>query len=317
MKAAVYKNYGKPEVLRIVDLAKPEPKANELLVKVNATCVSAGDVRIRAARFPKGFALPARLVFGLFQPRRKVLGMCFSGFVEAVGSQVNDFAVGDQVCGMTGVKMGAYAEYVAVKAGKSVVKKPEKVTHEQAAGMLFGATAALYFLRDKGHIAKNHHVMINGAAGAVGSSAVQIAKYFGAEVTAVVSTEQIEVAKKLGVTEVVDYTKTNIFDLNDTYALVLDTVGNVSAKNGQKLVTPNGKLLLVVASLGQMVKRGKHVAVGTATENAEDMRLLLGMVDKGQLQPLIDSVYSLDQIVEAHRRAEEKGKTGAIVIKVS
>jgi NADPH:quinone reductase-like Zn-dependent oxidoreductase len=317
MKAVVYEKYGTPGVLHLSYLPKPKPRAKEILVKVIATCVSAGDVRIRAARFPKGFALPARMAFGLFRPRRKVLGMCFSGIVDAVGSEVKDFTVGDEVCGMTGVRMGTYAEYVAVKAGKSVVNKPEKVTHEQAAGMLFGSTAALYFLRDKGHITRNYHVAINGAAGAVGSAAVQIAKYFGADVTAVVGSEQIDTARALGASRTIDYTKTSIFDTQDTFDLVLDTVGNITAKNGAKLLKPHGKLLLMVASLGQMIRRGNQVAVGTATENAEDIQLLLNMVEKGQLKPLIDSVYNLDQIVDAHSRAEEKGKCGAVVVKVA
>lgn len=317
MKAMMYTSYGLPDVLQESDVPKPIPKADEVLIKVVATTVTAADIRLRAARFPKGFAFPARLVFGLFRPRRKVLGSCFSGVVEATGDKVDAFAAGDQVCGMTGIKMGTYAEYICVKAEKSVVSKPTNVSHEDAAGVLFGGTAALYFVRDKGSVSKGQKVLVNGAAGSVGTNAVQLAKLFGAEVTAVAKAKNESLLKTLGVNQVVDYETQNIFDSQETYDVVLDTVGNISPKKGKLLLKPNGLLLLMVANLFETIKARGNVKTGTATEKAEDISYLLQLVDDNKLKVVIDKIFTLEQLAEAHKYAESGEKTGNIVVRVS
>lgn len=316
MKAAVYKKYGPPEVLSIQDIPKPEPKHNEILVKVACSTVTAADLRIRAAKFPSGFTPFARMVFGITAPRRKVLGSCFSGVVEKAGKQVTAFKPGDEVCGMSSLAMGAHAEYMTVKASKSVVKKPEKVSHSDAAAALFGGTAALYFLRDKAMVNKEHTVLINGASGAVGSSAVQLAKYFGAKVTGIAGTENIATVKELGAQDVLDYKTQDLSELTKKYDVVLDTVGNISIKDGKQLLKPGGKLLLMVATLGQMLRPDKQVLSGTATQKLEDITLLINLVSEDRFKPLIDNTYDLDDIVNAHKRAESSGKAGNIIVTV-
>ena len=196
MKAAVNQQYGGPEVVRIAEVAQPVPGANEVLIRVRAAAVTSADARIRAARFPRGFRVPARLMFGIRRPRKHILGSSFSGVIEAVGPKVTGFEPGDEVCAMTGIKFGAHADYVALPA-KKVARKPASVTHEDAAGVLFGGTTALFFLRDKAQVGPGQSVLINGASGAVGTNAIQLAKQFGAIVTAVTSGANRELVTQL------------------------------------------------------------------------------------------------------------------------
>ena len=317
MKSVQYTKYGSPANLSVVQLSKPKVGAVELLIKVQATTVTAADIRLRAARFPKGFALPARLVFGVLAPRRKILGSCFSGVVEATGDNVANFAVGDHVCGMTGIKMGTYAEYICVKAGKSVVKKPTNVSHEDAAGVLFGGTAALYFVRNKGNVTKGQKVLVNGAAGSVGTNAVQLATLFGAEVTAVAKAKNESLLKSLGAGSVIDYETHSIYDNHEKYDVVLDTVGNISPKKGKILLKSNGLLLLMVANLLETIKARGQVKTGTATEKAEDIAYLMELVADKKLKVVIDTKFTLEQMAEAHNYAESGDKTGNIVVRVA
>jgi NADPH:quinone reductase-like Zn-dependent oxidoreductase len=318
MKVAYFEKYGSPDVVSISEAPKPKIKNNEILVKVVAAPVTAGDARIRGARFPKGFALPARLAFGVTKPRKKVLGMCFSGVVELVGPQVSNFKVGDDICGMTGIKMGTHAEYVVVKSTGSVAKKPKNISHEDASGLLFGGTAALFFLRDKAKVTNGDTVLINGASGAVGTNAVQIAKYLGGEVTAVTSSQNTKLVSSLGAKYIVDYTHEDILKSTNKYDVVLDAVGNISIKPGLKLLKLGGRLLLMVASLGQIVASSskKQVLTGTATEKKEDIELLLKLLEKGDISVVIDKVYKFSDIAEAHRRVDSGNKTGNVIIKI-
>lgn len=317
MKAVVYDTYGLPEVLQVKDIPKPKLKDNELLVRVENVAVTVADSRIRGARFPKGFAPFARLAFGVFRPRKKVLGSCFSGVVAAVGSSVDNFAIGDEVCGTSGAKMGAYAEYVAVSAHKPIVKKPKGVSHKDAAGVLFGGTAALYFLRDRAKVFKGQNLLINGASGAVGTNGVQLARHFGASVTAVTSAANADLVKSLGAHKVVDYEKQNLTMLSQKYDVVLDTVGNIPIKAGKKLLTKDGKLLLMVASLPQMFQSSSQVLTGVAPEKVDDMAFLLSLVGRGELKVVIDKVYAIEDIVEAHRHVEKRNKKGNVVLSIT
>ncbi len=296
MKAAVYHVYGPPDVIHVVEMPKPVPKPQEVLVKVKSVALTAADVRIRAAQFPKGFGFLARLVFGLSAPRRSILGSCFSGVIEAVGGEVTQFKVGDEVCGTSSIGFGMHAEYGVVKANGSIVKKPQNVSHDDAAAVIFGGTASLYFLRDRAKIQKGQQLLVNGADGALGTNAVQLAKHFGAIVTTATRTKPVPTGAV------------------GPYDIVFDTVGNLTPADASRLLTEKGTLILAVASLSQMFSGDKRVVTGTATEKAEDLRTLLSLVERGELYPVIDSVYPLERMVEAYQRAESRQKKGTIII---
>ncbi len=315
MRAAVVSRYGTADVVRVTEVARPTPRKDEVLVRVVAAAVTSADARIRAARFPKGFAPVARLIFGIRRPRRPVLGSCVSGVVEAVGSGVTSFATGDEVCGMNGIKMGAHAEYVVVPA-KRLVRKPSEVTHDQAAAVLFGGTTALFFLRDKASVGTGMSVLVNGASGAIGTSAVQLAKHFGATVTAVASSANEDLVTSLGADHVIDYTKVDLGAVADRFDVVLDTVGNISIPAGRRLLTERGVLLLAVANLAETIKARGNVKVGTSPERAANFEFLVNLVKAGSLEVVIDQALPLDDIAEAHRRIDSGRKKGNIVVQL-
>lgn len=313
MRAAVVDQYGPPDVVRVVDLPRPEPRPDEVLVRVRSVAVTSADARIRAARFPSGFAPFARLAFGLRKPRRPVLGSAFSGEIAAVGTKVPNLNPGDQVCGMTGAKLGAHAEYVTVRATRTT-RKPEPVSHDDAAAVLFGGSTALFFLRDKASTGPGKTVLVNGASGAIGTNAVQIAKHLGATVTAVTSTRNAELVTSLGADHVIDYTTTPVTSLPDRYDVVLDTVGTLSIPSGRRLLTPNGVLALVVADLWETIRARGPVAAGPAPERPADFDYLLARLADKDITAVIDSTYDLPDITEAHRRVDSGRKVGNIVV---
>jgi NADPH:quinone reductase-like Zn-dependent oxidoreductase len=314
MRAAVGDRYGPPEVVRIVEIPQPAVGADEVLVRVEAVAVTSGDARIRGARFPTGFAVPARLAFGISRPRRKILGGSFSGVVEAVGPRVTGIAAGDEVCGMTGVRMGAHAEYVAVPA-KKLARKPAGVSHEQAAGLLFGGSTALFFLRDKAAVGPGMSVLVNGASGAIGTSAVQLAKHFGATVTGVTSAANAGLVTGLGADRVIDYTREDLSRIADRFDVVLDTVGNLTISSGRRLLADGGVLMLAVAGLVETVRARGDVVAGSAPERVEDFELLLELAAAGEITVVIDQVHDLGDIVEAHRRVDSGHKVGNVVVR--
>ena len=304
MRAAVVDRYGPPDVVRVVEVPDPVPRAGEVLVRVVATAVTAGDARIRGARFPRGFGVPARLAFGLRGPRRPVLGMVFSGVVEAVGADVADLVPGDEVCGMT----GAHAELVAVPAARAV-RKPAEVTHEDAAAVLFGGTTARHFLRGVG---RGTSVLVVGASGAIGTNAVQLAAHAGAVVTGVCRGANAELVTRLGASRVIDYTAD---DVDGRYDVVLDAVGALSPATGRRLLTDDGVLMLAAATLAQTVVPRRWVRTASAPERPEDMALLLERVAKGELTVVVEDVAGLDAIAVAHRRVDSGRKVGNLVVR--
>lgn len=318
MKAAIYREYGSPDVVSIEDISTPQPGANEVLVKVKYSAVTAADARIRSATFPKGFGFLARLAFGIKRPRNRVLGSCFSGVVGVVGKNVDAFKPGDEVCGMSGIKMGAHAEYIVVNASKSLAMKPASITHKDTAAMLFGGTAALYFLRDQAEVKKGDDALVNGASGAVGTNAVQLAKYFGGDVVAVTSGDNTDLVKSLGADQIIDYTKDSVLDSEERYDVVLDAVGNINIAAGKKLLTKQGHLALMVASFGEILRSqsDSRVKTGTASEKKEDIEFLLQLMEQGKLTAVIDSEYSLENIADAHARVSRGNKTGNVVVRV-
>lgn len=314
MRAAVVSGYGGPEVVRIAEVTRPKPSAGEILVRVKAAAVTSGDARIRAARFPSGFGVPARLAFGVFKPRRTVLGSCFSGIVADVGAGVVGFTPGDEVAGMTGTRLGAHAEYLTVPTGR-VVAKPASVWHEDAAGVLFGGTTALYFLRDRASVQPGAAVLVNGASGAVGTNAVQIAAHLGAIVAGVTSAANADLVRGLGADRVIDYAQQDLATIEDRFDVVVDVVGNLSPASGRRLLIDNGVLVLAVAGLADTLRARGNVIAGSAPERAADFAYLLQLVDEGSLVVVHDRSFDLAEIQAAHRRIDSGRKTGNIIVR--
>ena len=314
MKAAVRRSYGAPDVVRIEEVPAPTPGATQVLVRVHASAVTAADARIRAADFPRGYALIARLLFGLRRPRQPILGGVASGVVEAVGARVEGFEVGDVVSGTTGLGLGCHAE-LAVLPAKKLVHKPAEVSHEQAAGVLFGGPTALHFLRDVAHVQPGQTVLVNGASGAVGTNAVQLAKHLGAEVTAVTSAANAVLLKQLGADRVVDYALTPAADLTERFDVVLDNVGNLGRDDGRRLLARDGVLVLVVADLGETLRAHGNVKAGPAPERAESFGTLLDLVADGTLTVVNQHVLDLADIVQAHEVVDSGRKVGNIIVR--
>ncbi len=320
MKAAVYRRYGPPDVVRIEEVPRPDPKANELLVKVRATTVSAGDARLRSARVPPGFGMLLRLGFGIFGPRKPILGWDFAGEVAAAGPSVSGFVPGDRVFGM---RMGSHAEYVVAPAG-NLAPMPRTLTFEDAAALVFGGMTSIVYLRDKGKVQPGERVLINGASGAVGTAAVQLATHFGAIVTAVCSAGNAELVRSLGAARVIDYAREDFTQTGETYDLILDAVGNCSFARCERALSPGGRLLLVVASLGQICgallrpsRAGRQVLTAIGSQRREDLVFLGRLAESGALKPVIDRTYPLARIVDAHAHVDTGRKKGSVVITLS
>jgi NADPH:quinone reductase-like Zn-dependent oxidoreductase len=324
MKAAIYTRYGPPEVLEIKDVEKPVPGDKDLLVRVHATTVSAADWRMRKANPFLG-----RLMNGLWRPKKMtILGMEFAGTVESVGKGVRRFAAGDQVFGSTGFKFGTHAEYVCVSEDGPLAIKPKNMTFEEAAAVLFGGVSALYFLR-KTKIQAGQKVLIYGASGSVGVFAVQLAKYFGAHVTGVCSTANLDLVKSIGADEVVDYTGEDFSRAGPVYDIVFDTVGKSGWSRSLKALKRGGYYVRVggsggLPSLLADILRGTWVSFmgtakaigGIAGVTAGDLPFLRGLIEAGKLRTIIDRTYSLTDIAEAHRYVEAGHKKGHVVIRL-
>jgi NADPH:quinone reductase-like Zn-dependent oxidoreductase len=314
MRAVVVDRYGPPDVARIAEVPRPVPRKDEVLVRVVAAAVTSGDARIRGGRFPPGFALPARLAFGLRGPRRRILGMVFSGIIEEVGPGVANVAPGHAVCGMTGMSMGAHAEYVCVAARK-VAAVPSGVSHSDAAGLLFGGSTALYFLRDKASVGPGMTVLVNGASGAVGSNAVQLATHFGATVTGVTSAGNADLVRRLRADRVIDYAVTDVRALSDRFDVVFDAVGNLSIASGRQLLRDGGVLVLAVASLWDMLRARRGVVAGSGPERAADFEWLLQLVAANKLTVVVDRTFPLDHIGDAYRLVDSGHKRGNVIVR--
>ncbi len=304
MKAVVYHKYGPPEVLQRVEIEKPVPKDNEILVKVHATSVTSGDVRLRSSDFPPLFWLPARLIFGLFKPKRKILGHEFAGVVETKGNKVTQFQIGDAVFGTTTLlREGAYSEYVCIpetwKNGV-VARKPTNLNFNTAAVLPIGAMTAL-FLLEKSDVQSGQNILVYGASGSVGSYTVQIAKSMGLEVTAVCSGGNIEMVKSLGADDTVDYSQQDYSALDQKYDVVFDAVGKTTKQKAKKVLQPKGAFVSVKMLTKEKTTHLKHIKT-----LAEDQKII----------PFIDRSFPLEDLVEAHRYVDSGRKKGNVVITV-
>lgn len=323
MKAAVYERYGPPEVVELRQIEKPAPRDDEVLIKLRATTVTVADHRLRALDVPTGFELPMRLATGVFRPRQRILGSELAGDVEAVGKQVRTFNVGDPVFAFADLGLRCHAEYRCVPESGALAPKPSKLTYEQAAALSFGGTTALHFLR-KARVESGEKVLINGASGAVGTACVQLARHFGAEVTAVCSTANMQLVASLGATHVIDYTAEDFTRNGRTYDVILDTVGTAPLSRSKGSLSERGRLVLILATLPQMLSSPwvsmtskKKVILGVASGRADDLRYLAKLAEAGGFTPVIDRSYPFEQIVEAHRYVDTGRKRGNVVITLS
>lgn len=320
MKAAVFDAYGQPEVVRVAEVEKPSPKEKEILVRIHATTVTSGDARVRAMRTPRGFNLISRLVFGVRRPRNRILGSEFAGVIEATGSGVTRFKVGDAVFGISGMAMGCHAEYVCLPETSALAPKPASLSFEEAACLAFGGTTALSYLR-RAKVRAGDKVLVNGASGAVGTAMVQLARHQGADVTAVCSAANAALVSSLGAGRVIDYAQTDFTVEGNLYDVIADNAGTAPYSRCRNSLKPGGRLLLVQASLPEMLgipwialTSGRKIIAGPAEEQVEDLRFLGGLAASGGFRPVIQMRLPLEQITEAHRHVDNGRKVGNLVV---
>jgi len=322
MRAAVYRRFGDPEVVEVVDVPRPRPRRGEVLIRVAASTVSMADYRARSKDVPPGLALLSSVTLGFRAPRIRTLGMDAAGVVEEVGEGVDAFRPGDEVLAMLGAAFGGHAEYATIAADGPIVRKSRNLSFEEAAALVFGGITAQAFLR-QAEIRPGSRVLVNGASGAVGSAAVQLAKEAGAQVTAVCSARNIDLARTLGADRVIDYAAVDFAAEGVEYDVILDAVGNAPFQRSESLLRPGGALLLVVTDLAGVLKArsrtrssGKRVITGTGRYEAEDLAFLVRLAEEGRLRPLVEGIYGLDDIVAAHRFVDGGRKRGSVVVRI-
>ncbi len=318
MKAIVNTRYGPPEAVKLMEVDKPAPKDNEVLIKIYATTVNRTDCGFRKPEYP----LIIRLSNGLFRPKRTILGSELAGEIEMVGKDVKSFRQGDQVFGLTDINFGTHAEYICLPETAPIAAKPDNMNFEEAAAVCDGAMLALSGLR-LANVQAGHEILVYGASGSIGSAAVQLAAHFGAKIMAVCNTRNLEMVKSLGAEEVMDYTKEDFTKINKTFNVVFDAVGKCSFFRCKGLLKPGGYYLttdlgflshnLFLILLTSII-RGKKVRLAIPKFGQQDIRMLKELIEAGKYKAVIDRRYPLEQIVEAYRYVETGQKTGNVVI---
>ena len=309
MKAIICTKYGPPEVLKIKEVEKPAPKDDEVLIKIFATAVTASDIYIRGSQIPIQFWIPMRIMLGLTKPRKSIIGLVLAGKIESVGKNVKRFKPGDQVYGLTGFGLGAYAEYKCMKETDStygcLALKPNNLSYEEATVAAYGGLLAFQYM-ERGNIQRGQKVLIYGASGTSGTTAVQFAKYLGAEVTGVCSTSNIELVKSLGADSVIDYTKKDSINLIKQYDFILDAVGKSKTSE------------LKEACKKALIPKGKYVSIddGKLILDSNRLALIKELVETGHIKPVVDRSYPLEQIVEAHEYVGKGHKKGGVTITI-
>ncbi len=319
MKAAIHRRYGSADVVSIEDVPDPSPGPGEVLVDVHASTVTTADWRMRASAFPGVLWLPGRLMTGLFRPRRPILGGDFSGRVAALGAGVTRFAIGDEVFGFAG--HGAHAERLTMSENGAIAPKPARLTHAEAASVPFGGLAALVFLRDFAEVRQGRRVLILGATGGVGVFAVQLARHFGAHVTATAGAGKSDLVQSLGADVLIDHHREDFTDAAEPFDVILDTVGATDFAKARRALAPSGVYVPLDIGLREGLQKiatlrgdGQRIAIGVSSDTGPDLEFLAELLETGTIRPVIDSAYPLDRIVDAHRRVESRRKTGAVVV---
>lgn len=328
MKAVIWTKYGPPDVLQFGEVEKPTPKDHEVLVRIRATTAFMGDCEMRGLKFPLYIALPIRMYAGFLGPKRiRILGQEFAGEIESVGKNVKQYREGDQVFGSTGFRMGAYAEYICVPEEQQDMSgplaiKPSNMSFEEAAAVNIGGLEALHFTR-KGDLRKGNRVLINGAGGSIGTFAIQLARYLGAEVTSVDHTSKLDLMRSIGADHVIDYTQADFTMRGETYDVIFDVVGKSSFKGSLESLEENGRYLIGNPSLSHRIqgqwgdnKSGKKVITETTQLNKADLNFLRDLIEAGKIKTVIDRSYPLEQMADAHRYVETGQKKGNVVITV-
>lgn len=325
MKAIVWTKYGTPDGLVLREVDKPTPKDNEVLIKVHASTVTAGDSEMRRLAFPFWLQLPIRLFSGLRNPRGKILGQELAGEVAAVGSAVTRFQVGDQVFAATGFDFGGYAEYICLPETSTdsvVAHKPASMSYAEAAAVPVAGLEALYFL-SRARVQPGEQVLINGAGGSIGTFGVQLAKHYGATVTAVDSGAKLDMLREIGADHVLDYTREDFTANGARYDMIFDVIGTTSFGRSMRVLKPEGRYLLANPGIAHIVRgrwanlsSSKRAVFGPASRQPADLHTLTGLIEAGHLKTVIDRVYPLAQAAEAHRYVESGQKQGHVVIRV-
>lgn len=318
MKAIIYERYGSPNVLQLKDVKKPVPKKGEVLIRVQATTVTATDCMAR-----RGEPVWGRIFLGFRKPRTKILGIELAGVIEAVGKDVKRFQRGDQVFGAAMARMSCSAEYVCLPEKSGLAIKPANMTYKEAAAFCDGALTALTFLREIGKIQRKQKILIIGASGSVGTFAVQLARYYGAEVTGVCSTTNLELVKSLGADKVIDYTKDDFSQSDEAYDIIFDTVNKSSFSRCKSVLKQGGVYLVTMPALSVFpqilwtaIAGNKKVKFGGSKSNPENLNFLKTLIEAKKIKSVIDRVYPLEQIVEAHRYVEKGHKKGNVIISI-
>lgn len=310
MKAIICTKYGPPDVLQLKEVNKPSPKRDEVCIKIYASAVTASDIYIRGSQLPLRFWLPMRLFLGFTRPRKSIIGMVVAGEIEAVGKDITRFRAGDQVYGVTGFGLGAYAQYKCMKETDSMhgclSLKPANISYEEATAAAYGGLLALQRI-EEGNIQRGQHVLIYGASGTSGSIAVQLAKYYGAEVTGVCSTQNLDFVKALGADQVIDYTKDDAGNLIDRYDFMLDTAGKAKTSP------------LKEKCIKSLRTQGKYISIddGKLELKSERLMKIKSLIEAGHIKPVIDRTYPMDRIAEAHEYVEKGRKRGGVAISIA
>jgi len=324
MKAIVHTKYGPPDELQLKEVEKPVPGDNEVLIKIHATTVTTTDCNARNFTFvPQSFIFFARIMFGFKKPRIKILGIDLAGEIEGIGKNVKLFKVGDKVFGSPGTKFGGHAEYVCVPENGALAIKPADLSWEKAAAISLAGNTALFFIRDLAKIQSGQKILIHGASGAIGTYAVQLAKYYGAEVTGVCSTTNAEMVKTLGAKKVIDYTKDDFTKSDEKYDFVFNVVGKTSFSQCKGILKPKGIYLDNMMEVKDFLKvlwtsivGGKKIKGGVSTERAENLKFFIELIESGKLKPVIDRIYPLEKTAEAFQYIEQGHKKGNVIITI-
>jgi NADPH:quinone reductase-like Zn-dependent oxidoreductase len=324
MKAILHTQYGPPDELQLKEVEKPVPKDNEVLIKIHATTVTTTDCNVRNFTFvPKSFTFFARMMFGFKTPKINILGIDLSGEIEAVGKDVKLFKAGDQVFGSPGTKFGGHAEYCCVPEDGALAIKPAEMRWEEAASISLAGNTALFFIRDLAKIQAGQKILIHGASGAIGTYAVQLARYYGAEVTGVCSSTNAEMVKSLGAYRVIDYTKEDFSKSDERYDFVFDVVGKTTFSQCKGILKQKGiylenmlELKDILTMMWTSIIDGKKIKGGVSKEKAENLNFFKELIESGKLKPVIDRIFPLEKTAEAFQYVEQGHKKGNVIITI-